>query len=127
MARMGMIHFRCWYCNRKQSAGGDRIGERLLCGGCGERLRVPRYRDGPSRDKSLFEWFIEFVVYGGCALLGFGLGVLIVSQLRLRVMFPDSGFIVAGLTLAGLLIGGLFGERGASWIGSMIRSWENHD
>jgi hypothetical protein len=66
------------------------------------------------------------VVYGGGgALLGFGLAVVILSQLH-RLATPRGGWVlVPALTVAGFLAGLLGGERGVNWVGQMIR--ERHD
>jgi hypothetical protein len=115
MGRKGMIRFRCWYCNRKHSAGWDRVGERRVCN-CGERYRIPRYRGGPSRDKSLLDWAFEFVIYGsGGGLLGCCFGLLTGIPL----------ILTAVSTIGGILVGGLFGERGINWIGSLVRHAED--
>jgi hypothetical protein len=128
VGRKGIIRFRCWYCNRKHVAGWDQAGERRVCQ-CGERYRVPRQPGLALRDKTPIDWLVGFVVYGGgCALMGLGLGLLLASKLFFRrLFFWESLVMVGGLTVAGLLIGGLFGERGVNWIGSYIRSAEDPD
>ena len=62
---MAMIHFRCWYCGRNFAVAKARAGERLTCGSCQSRLRVPRASGGNSRSRSLVDFLVEAVVYGG--------------------------------------------------------------
>jgi hypothetical protein len=120
-----MIFFRCWYCGRTFAVADERKGERRECT-CGRRLRVPSRSGGSSRARTAADWLIEIVVYGGGgALLGFGLGLMLVAAappyvlgLRRRVL------ILAGLTLFGLLVGTFGGEAGVNWIGRMIRERE---
>lgn len=125
MARTERIHFRCWYCDRKLAASVDRVGERRVCN-CGQRYRVPR-RDGVSRrDKSILDWFLEFVVYGfGGGFLGVLIGLII---FRLTPWILSRGFtrliLIASPAIVGFLAGGLFGERGINWIGSYLRNLE---
>jgi len=104
----------------------SRIGERIACT-CKNSLRVPKRSGGNSRVKTLADWVVEAVVYGGGGgLLGFGLGLLIVSQLARGFRHPYvGGIIVAGFTLAAFLVGLLGGERGINWIGRTIRDREN--
>lgn len=121
-----MIQFRCWYCGKSYTVPEKRIGERIPCT-CKNTLRVPKRSGGNSRVKTLADWVVEAVVYGGGGgLLGLGLGVLITSQALRVIRAPALGWVlVAGLTLAGFLVGLLGGERGINWIGRMIRGREN--
>jgi hypothetical protein len=121
-----MIQFRCWYCNKRYTMPEQRIGDRLPCT-CKNLLRVPRRNNGYCRVKSVTDWLVEAVVYGGGgAFLGFGLAVLILSQSRgLIVTRRGSWALLATLTLAGFLAGLLGGERGLNWVGRMIRDREN--
>jgi hypothetical protein len=120
-----MIQFRCWYCNKHYSRPESAIGERQVCS-CGRRVRVPRKSFGNSRSKTATDWLIEAVVYGGGgALLGLGLGALLLVPLA-RVRLGGPSFVVLPtLTLIGFLIGLFGGERGINWIGRMIRSRED--
>jgi hypothetical protein len=128
MGRKGIIRFRCWYCNRKHVAGWDQVGQRRVCH-CGERYRVPRSPGISWRNKTILDRFLEFAVYGGgCALLGFGVGLLIAARFFLRrALFLEAGILVGGLTLAGLMLGGLLGEFGVNWLGSLLRHEEDFD
>ena len=119
MGRKGLIRFRCWYCNRKHTAGWDMVGDRRVCN-CGERYRVPR-RDGVSkRDKTVLDWFLEFVIYGGGgAFLAGLLGFAVASRMRGSGWQPRV-FIIAGFASVGFLIGALFGERGINSIGELF-------
>ena len=118
MGNKGKIRFRCWYCNRKHVAGWDTVGDCRVCN-CGERYRVPR-RDGVSkRAKTVLDWILEFVIYGGggaflCGLLGFAIAARVRGNWEVRVM------IIGGMTLGGFLIGALFGERGINVIGALF-------
>jgi hypothetical protein len=117
-----MIHFRCWYCNKSYAVSEERAGERMTCT-CKQRLRVPRRSGQSSRARTLADWGIELLVYGGGgALLGFLLAVVILSRVVIIVRY--SWVLVAGLTLLGFLAGVLGGERGVNWIGSLIRRRE---
>jgi hypothetical protein len=125
-----MIEFRCWYCNKRYRMAEERVGEQFNCS-CQSRLRVPRRSGGRCRVKSLSDWLVEAVVYGGGgALLGFGLAALILSQVAGRSgAGADVGArgwpVFAALTLLGFVAGTLGGERGMTWIGEMIRGQEN--
>lgn len=120
-----MTPFRCWQCNRAFYVDDARRGERFDCPGCKHRLKVPHRPNGSSRARSLTDWVVEVVVYGGCGgLLGFGLGVLVVSRLPLFRRSEEAALLVAGLTAAGLLAGAVFGEAGVNWVGRRIRSRE---
>ena len=120
----GMIQFRCWYCNKHYSRPEGAVGERHTCS-CGRQVRVPRKSFGNSRSKTALDWLIEATVYGGGgALLGLGLGALILVPLA-RVRLGGPGLVVLPtLTLLGFLIGLFGGERGINWIGRMIRGRE---
>lgn len=117
-----MIQFRCWFCNRSYIKPDDAIGTRFVCG-CGRRARVPKRSNGSSKVRSLQDWLIESVVYGGAgALIGFVLSIAIFSRIPL-VRRPSE--ITVALTAFGLLLGVLFGERGINWIGQKLRDREN--
>lgn len=117
-----MIQFRCWFCNRSYLKPNDQIGTRFECG-CGRRVRVPKRSGGWSKARSLRDWLIESLVYGGAgALIGFGLSVAIFARLPI-VRRPSE--VIAALTAFGLLAGVLFGERGINWIGQKLRDREN--
>jgi hypothetical protein len=121
-----MILFRCWYCHKRYTMPERRVGERFACT-CKYPLRVPKRNGGACRVKTLTDWLVEAVVYGGGgALLGFGLAVLILSQLRFRAIFMDGMAFTAALTGVGFLFGLLGGERGINWIGGIIREREEH-
>jgi hypothetical protein len=79
---------------------------------------VPRTSGGNCRVRSLTDWIIELVVYGGGgALLGFLLGLILPGPFALLWL---------GCILVGFVGGTLFGERGVNWIGQMLRSlWES--
>jgi hypothetical protein len=121
-----MIQFCCWYCGKSYVVAEKRVGERLRCT-CRNTLRVPRRTGGNSRVKTLADWAVEAVVYGGGgALLGLGLGVLILSQAgRLFGFLVDGWMFVGAFTAAGFLFGLLGGERGINWVGRKIRDREN--
>ena len=123
-----MISFRCWYCNKKYAVAEARVGQEIGCT-CNNRLRVPARSDGNCRIKTLTDRVVETVVYGGGgALLGLGLAILILSQIRGTVVFADLPFawlLVAGLTVVGFLFGFLLGERGMEVIGRAIRDRES--
>jgi hypothetical protein len=120
-----MIQFRCWYCNKRYTHSEKRIGERFTCT-CKNLLRVPKYSDGNCRVKTLTDWLVETLVYGGCgALLGLGLAILILSQFRWVMFFESSWALIAVLALVGFLAGLFAGERGINWIGRTIRDREN--
>jgi hypothetical protein len=107
----------------------SRIGERFLCH-CKNTLRVPKRSGGNSRVKTVADWAVETIVYGGGgALLGLGLGLLIASNTARVVGNPFMAllvptWLVPGFTLAGFLTGLLCGERGINWIGRTIRDRE---
>jgi hypothetical protein len=88
-------------------------------------VRVPRRDGGNSRVKTAADWLIEALVYGGGgALLGFGLAVLFLSQVRGFMMYQEEWVLVPALTLFGFLGGLLGGERGINWLGQFIRESE---
>jgi hypothetical protein len=115
-----MIQFRCWYCNKHFSRPEASVGQRFNCA-CNHLVRVPRVNFGNSRGKTLTDWVIEAVVYGGGGgLLGFGLGVVLCAGL-VRVFRSSAFVVVPALTLTGFLIGLFGGERGINLLGRMIR------
>jgi hypothetical protein len=128
-----MIEFRCWYCNRKHSMPQGKVGEQFRCS-CSNELRVPRYSGGKCRVKTLADWAVEAVVYGGGGgLLGAGFGMLLLTFFfyGLRgvplafLAIEWSWIVIGGPAAVGFLIGLLFGERGINWIGRMIRGIED--
>src|SRR5437879_2951218 len=98
-----MIQFRCWYCNKHLAR--PTVGERFMCA-CGHQLRVPPRNFGNSRSKSLTDWLVEALVYGGGgALLGLGLALAMLAVF-VRVGFRMVGIwggavLIPALTLAG--------------------------
>jgi len=118
-----MILFRCWYCGKRYAVTEARVGERLTCS-CKHLLKVPEASGGRTKVLRPVDWLIEGVVYGGGgALLGFGLGLLIVSRIPL-FRLGGRWDLIAGLTVAGFLFGLFGGERGVNWIGGLIRRRE---
>ncbi len=118
-----MIQFRCSSCGKRYGMAENRIGNLLTCT-CGQHLKVPRSSGASAKYRTWGDLFIELLVYGvGGGLLGFGLGVLIASQIA-RAGGARLWPMIAGLTLAGFLIGGFGGERGIHFIGKMIRDRE---
>lgn len=116
-----MIDFRCWYCNRRYAVPEKRIGQQIACT-CQRRLRVPRRSGGSSRVRSLADWCVEILVYGGGGgLLGFFVAIATVPRISVR---SENWILIAGLTVAGFLVGALGGERGINWIGRRLRGWE---
>jgi hypothetical protein len=100
----------------------EQVGTRFECG-CGRRVKVPRKSAGSSKVRSLLDWLIESVVYGGAgALVGFVLSVMIFARIPL-VRRPIE--VTLAVTAFGLLVGALFGERGINWIGQKLRDREN--
>ena len=128
MGRKGLIRFRCWYCNRKHSAGWDQVGVRRVCN-CGERYRVPRRAGISGRDRTVLDWILEFVIYGfGGGLLGLLFGFMLFRYSPWLIRRGVAGLIFVGvMALVGFLAGGLFGERGINWIGSHVRGLEEDD
>ena len=116
-----MIDFRCWYCNKRYTKPDAQCGHRFDCS-CKHVLKVPRRSGGRSRVKTPLEWLVEAAVYGGGGgLLGFGLGLLIASQM---ILIRRTVYIVSAFTTAGFLIGLFGGERGINWLGRLIRERE---
>ena len=121
-----MIQFRCWYCNKKYSMSEERIGERLTCT-CEQKLRVPKRSGGNCRVKTVIDWLVEAIVYGGGgALLGLGLAILLLSQMRGSSLVTSGPGLIGVFTLVGFVFGLLGGERGINWIGRMIRDQEDN-
>jgi hypothetical protein len=136
------IQFRCWYCNRKHEMPMKGIGKTVRCS-CGYDLRVPRYSGGKCRMKTLADWAVEALVYGGGgALLGGGLGLLFTAAVfgvgfgaRTVGVGADAGIwlfvlswgLIVGLACLGFLIGLLFGERGINWFGRFIRKVDSDE
>jgi hypothetical protein len=119
-----MIDFRCCYCNRRFHMPAQRIGARFPCS-CNNTLKVPRRSGGNCRVKTVVDWLVEMLVYGGGgALLGLGLALLILSQWRAALVHGGL-FLIAGLMLLGFIAGLLGGERGVTWLGHLIRDQEN--
>ena len=119
------IEFRCWYCNRKHTMPLKGIGKTIRCS-CSNELRVPRYSGGKCRVKTMADWAVEAVVYGGggaflCGGIGFLLAAVIIDVGRDASSFILGWGITIGLAAIGFLIGLLFGERGINWIGRLIR------
>jgi hypothetical protein len=134
------IQFRCWYCNRKHEMPLKGIGKTVHCS-CGYHLRVPRFSGGKCRIKTLADWAVEALVYGGGgAFLGGGLGLLFTAVVfgvgfGARTVDGGSGIglfilswgLIIGLAGLGFLIGLLFGERGIGWIGRLIRKVDSEE
>jgi hypothetical protein len=117
-----VIQFRCWFCNRAYLKPDEQAGAKFECG-CGHRAKVPKRSGGSSKTRSLLDWLVESLVYGGTgALIGFVLSIMIFSRIPL-VRRPSEA--VAAFTAFGLLVGVLFGERGINWIGQKLRDREN--
>ena len=109
-----MILFRCWFCNRSYAKPDEQAGARFQCT-CGRRVKVPRRAGGSSKTRSLTDWLLEALVYGGaCALIGFALSIAIFARLPF-VRRPAE--VIAAFTL--------FGERGINWLGQKLRDREN--
>ena len=122
-----MIIFRCWFCGRRFGVPEARIGHRLTCT-CKHELNVPKRSGGRCKVRRPVDWLIECVVYGGGgAVLGLGLALVVLFQIPVFVVggrWRESGLLIAGLTVAGFLLGVLGGERGINWIGRLIRARE---
>jgi hypothetical protein len=108
------------------------IGKTIHCS-CGSDLRVPRYSGGKCRIKTLTDWAVEAVVYGGGGgFLGAGVGLLLSmgvfgigvgyggSSTGMGVFILSWG-LIGGLACLGFLVGLFFGERGINFIGRLIR------
>ncbi len=118
-----MILFRCWYCGKRYAVTENRVGERLTCS-CKHLLKVPKESGGRTKVLRPTDLLIESLVYGGGgALLGLGLGLLIVSRVP-AYRLTGGWKLIAGLTVAGFLAGTFGGERGVNWVGRMIRDRE---
>src|SRR5262245_10370439 len=116
-----MIHFECWYCGRSYLVAERRTGERLVCG-CGHRIRIPKRSGGNCRDRTLSDWLIECVVYGGGGgLLGFLLALLAITRIPFLSRATGGRNLLLVCTLVGFLLGTLTGEAGINWIGRLIR------
>jgi hypothetical protein len=117
-----MTEFRCWFCNRAFLKPVEQAGNRFRCG-CGTRTKVPKRSGGSSKARSPIDWLLEALIYGGaCALIGFGLSIAIFARIPL-VRRPSEAVIA--MTVFGLLVGALFGERGINWLGQKLRDREN--
>ena len=124
MAKRGTIRFRCWWCNKRHTAGGDRFGERLACT-CGERMRVPRWSGMSSRDKRLSDWCLEILVYGGGgAAAGFLIGVLVIiapserpwNMRQLSTPWGVWASLLGATTLIGFIAGFIAGVFRDPWV-----------
>jgi|GEM_PF-2778380 len=118
-----MIEFRCWFCHRKYLVSEDKIGKRRICS-CGRRINVPRFDGGSSRARTLGEWLIEAIIYGGglsllCMAVACGLGGRGFNPRLVNVYFV----LVCGAV--GFLAGALGGETVIDWVGRRIRKWED--
>lgn len=118
-----MIQFRCWFCNRGFYKPEEQAGTKFECSSCQRRNKVPRQSGGSSKTRSLTDWLLETLIYGGaCAVFAFGLSFVIIT----RVPFFRRDFTpVIVATLAGLAAGAVFGERAINWIGQKLRDREN--
>jgi hypothetical protein len=124
---MKYVFYRCPSCGKRSTVPEARAGERVTCT-CGDRLRIPKQSGDARKVKGLVDRLVEFAVYGGGGgLLGFLFAFFVLSRLVVisaRVGTSYSLYLIAGCTLAGLLIGGLGGEPAINWIGRFIRSRE---
>jgi hypothetical protein len=125
-----MIHFRCWYCNKRFAIPEKRVGDRITCT-CKNPLRVPSRDNGRCRIRTPVDWLVEIVAYGGGgAFLGVMLALVILAKFRFLFWWSArydlvgawSLFLVLGL--AGFAAGVFCGEVGVNWIGRMIRDQE---
>jgi hypothetical protein len=117
-----MIHFRCWFCNRAFLKPDEQARKRFACG-CGRRVKVPKRSGGSSKTRSVTDWLLETLIYGGaCALIGFVLSIAIFARIPL-VRRPSE--VVVAMTVFGFLVGALFGELGINWLGQKLRDREN--
>jgi hypothetical protein len=120
-----MIKFRCWYCNKSYSVASERAGERMVCS-CQSRLRIPYQSGGNCRHRSLGDWIIELVVYGGGgALLGFLFALVLLSKAYFLPGLRSSWLLVLICTSFGFVAGTLLGEAGVNWVGRIIRDHES--
>src|SRR5262249_36539514 len=105
-----MIQFRCWYCNKRYAVADNRIGQQIACT-CKNLLCVPKRSGGNCRVKTIVDRLVELVLYGGGgALLGLGLGLLLISRVRGVRLFGEVWTLVAAFTAAGFVAGLLGGE-----------------
>ena len=117
-----MIQFRCWFCNRAYYKPDEQAGTKFACG-CGRRVKVPYRSGGSSKTRTPTDWLLETLIYGGaCALIGFVLSIAIFSRIP---VFRRPVEVTVAVTVFGLLVGALFGERGINWIGQKLRDREN--
>jgi len=118
-----MIEYRCWYCNRRHGAPRDCIGRQVACH-CGYLLRVPRQSGGSCRVKTLLDWLVEAVVYGGAGgLLGLGMDALLASRVRFWLFIDHRVALLtlAAIPLAGFLFGFLGAGRAVGWLAQRSR------
>jgi hypothetical protein len=121
-----MIRFRCWYCNRWYAKAREQIGQRFTCN-CKHTLKVPKRNGGSCRYRTPVDWLVQWLVCGGGgAFLGFLLALFLITQSPGRLFSNRMWMLLAGLPLAGLLIGLFGGERGIDWIGDRIREREQN-
>jgi hypothetical protein len=124
---MKYVIYRCPSCGKRSTVPEARSGERVTCA-CKERLRIPKKSGDAWKDKRLVDRLVEFAVYGvGGGLLGFLFALFVLTRLfmvYLRAGTSDGLYLIAGCTVAGLLLGGLGGEPAINWIGRQIRSRE---
>lgn len=120
-SKAARIWFRCWYCNRGFTATADRVGAVMPCP-CGHRVRVPRRSGGNSRHRSVLDWLVEGLVYGGAgAAMGFGLGWVLLTQFQLVRVPGLRGLLLPALSVAGFLAGLFGGEPAINWMGRTLR------
>jgi hypothetical protein len=119
-----MIRFRCWYCNRKYAVPECRAGQRITCN-CQHLLRLPKRSGGSCKVKTLTDWLIEAVVYGGGgAGLGFLLSLAILTRAYFITLRAELA-LIGVCTLIGFLAGTFGGESGVNLIGGMIRQHQD--
>jgi hypothetical protein len=113
-----MIQFRCWFCNRAFLEAPELAGQRFRCS-CARLVKVPKRPGGWSKSRSLEDWVVETLVYGGlCATFAFALSFAVITRAALfRANFTP--LIVA--TMTGLIAGALFGERALNYFGRKFR------
>jgi hypothetical protein len=113
-----MIAFRWWYCNRRHSRPEAEAGRRFACG-CRHKLKVPHRSGGRCRVRTPLDWLVEVVVYGGGGgLIGFVTGLMVA---RFVYVGGVRWKLIAGLTVAGFLVGAVGGEPGINWLGRLVR------